>query len=276
MSRDPLGMWGDAGNQGNAQSYCGSNPVNRADPLGLAPEPDYTKSFRAPESKSDLARLKEVNKAVLRFRKEMSEMANGNTYPKDVPDRTARVKKDGQYPRTNKLALREKFGVIYEDKDGVLRLKTGQVSAGGVDWKDLQALLDEIGKDCGKVVATLHAHPRAGVKLWSLNVNSRVPLQGGGFGYRQGGVVTNVLGPSEEDRKSLATKEGWSAYPHVVLGHDDEYFDAEKDDIHTWTFIPGPKGPTETKSVIEGPMYDVQRGIYESAGAVLGEIIKGR
>lgn len=36
MSRDPLGMWGDAGNRGTAQNYCGNNPVNRLDPLGLA------------------------------------------------------------------------------------------------------------------------------------------------------------------------------------------------------------------------------------------------
>lgn len=35
VSRDPIGVWGDAGNLGNAQSYCGNNPWSRVDPLGL-------------------------------------------------------------------------------------------------------------------------------------------------------------------------------------------------------------------------------------------------
>ena len=35
VSRDPIGMWGDPGQRGNAQNYCGNNPVNRVDPLGL-------------------------------------------------------------------------------------------------------------------------------------------------------------------------------------------------------------------------------------------------
>jgi RHS repeat-associated protein len=35
ISRDPLGLWGDPGQNGNGQSYCGNNPVNRVDPLGL-------------------------------------------------------------------------------------------------------------------------------------------------------------------------------------------------------------------------------------------------
>jgi RHS repeat-associated protein len=35
ISRDPLGVWGDAGNIGNAQSAFGGNPVNRRDPWGL-------------------------------------------------------------------------------------------------------------------------------------------------------------------------------------------------------------------------------------------------
>ena len=34
VSRDPLGMWGDPGQRGNAQNYCGNNPVNGVDPLG--------------------------------------------------------------------------------------------------------------------------------------------------------------------------------------------------------------------------------------------------
>ena len=34
ISRDPLGMWGDAGQRGNPQNYCGNNPVNRIDPYG--------------------------------------------------------------------------------------------------------------------------------------------------------------------------------------------------------------------------------------------------
>jgi len=35
VSRDPLGLWGDPGQRGNGQSYCGGNPVNRVDPMGL-------------------------------------------------------------------------------------------------------------------------------------------------------------------------------------------------------------------------------------------------
>ena len=37
MSRDPLGLWGDPGQRGVEQAYCGGNPVNLADPLGLKP-----------------------------------------------------------------------------------------------------------------------------------------------------------------------------------------------------------------------------------------------
>lgn len=47
VSRDPLGMWGDPSQRGNAQSYCGNNPVNRVDPKGLdeiIPTPRNTSS----------------------------------------------------------------------------------------------------------------------------------------------------------------------------------------------------------------------------------------
>jgi RHS repeat-associated protein len=37
ISRDPLGLWGDESQNGNGQSYCGNNPVNLVDPLGLGP-----------------------------------------------------------------------------------------------------------------------------------------------------------------------------------------------------------------------------------------------
>ena len=37
VSRDPLGMWGDSSQRGNAQNYCGNNPINLTDPLGLEP-----------------------------------------------------------------------------------------------------------------------------------------------------------------------------------------------------------------------------------------------
>jgi len=42
VSRDPLGMWGDSGQRGNAQNYCANNPVNRVDPLGLDDSFDAT------------------------------------------------------------------------------------------------------------------------------------------------------------------------------------------------------------------------------------------
>jgi len=35
ISRDPIGVWGDAGNHGNAYTYCGSNPWSFTDPMGL-------------------------------------------------------------------------------------------------------------------------------------------------------------------------------------------------------------------------------------------------
>jgi RHS repeat-associated protein len=35
VSRDPLGMWGDAAQNGNGQAYCGHDPVNFVDPMGL-------------------------------------------------------------------------------------------------------------------------------------------------------------------------------------------------------------------------------------------------
>ena len=35
VSRDPIGLWGDSSNLGNAQNYCASDPVNRVDPFGL-------------------------------------------------------------------------------------------------------------------------------------------------------------------------------------------------------------------------------------------------
>ena len=38
VSRDPLGLWGDAAQMGNGQNYCASDPVNRVDPFGLTPE----------------------------------------------------------------------------------------------------------------------------------------------------------------------------------------------------------------------------------------------
>ncbi len=36
VSRDPIGVWGDPGNAGNAYAYVGGNPVNGLDPMGLA------------------------------------------------------------------------------------------------------------------------------------------------------------------------------------------------------------------------------------------------
>jgi RHS repeat-associated protein len=38
VSRDPLGMWGDAAQRGNGQAYCGHDPVNCVDPMGLNQE----------------------------------------------------------------------------------------------------------------------------------------------------------------------------------------------------------------------------------------------
>lgn len=35
VNRDPIGVWGDAGNLGNGYSFCGNDPVNRVDPWGL-------------------------------------------------------------------------------------------------------------------------------------------------------------------------------------------------------------------------------------------------
>jgi RHS repeat-associated protein len=35
MQQDPIGNWGDIGNNGNAFTYVGNNPVNRIDPMGL-------------------------------------------------------------------------------------------------------------------------------------------------------------------------------------------------------------------------------------------------
>jgi len=35
VSRDPLGLWGDPSQNGNGQGYCGHNPVNLVDRLGL-------------------------------------------------------------------------------------------------------------------------------------------------------------------------------------------------------------------------------------------------
>ncbi len=35
VSRDPIGVWGDPGNAGNAYAYVGGNPVNGLDPMGL-------------------------------------------------------------------------------------------------------------------------------------------------------------------------------------------------------------------------------------------------
>jgi len=41
VSRDPLGLWGDPNQQGNGQGYCGHDPVNGVDPLGLDDHPDH-------------------------------------------------------------------------------------------------------------------------------------------------------------------------------------------------------------------------------------------
>lgn len=35
VSRDPIGMWGDASNLGNGYAFAGNDPVNRVDPMGL-------------------------------------------------------------------------------------------------------------------------------------------------------------------------------------------------------------------------------------------------
>ena len=35
VSRDPLGLWGDASNVGNGYTFCGNDPVNKVDPFGL-------------------------------------------------------------------------------------------------------------------------------------------------------------------------------------------------------------------------------------------------
>ena len=38
IQRDPLGLWGDPANMGNAYSYAGNNPWSAVDPFGLAKE----------------------------------------------------------------------------------------------------------------------------------------------------------------------------------------------------------------------------------------------
>jgi RHS repeat-associated protein len=52
VSRDPLGIWGDAGQNGNAYSLCGNDPVNRVDPFGLRSQ--STRDYLA-DLKTDLA-----------------------------------------------------------------------------------------------------------------------------------------------------------------------------------------------------------------------------
>lgn len=59
ISRDPLGMWGDPGQRGNAQNYCGNNPVNRVDALGLdgsgqAPHVDPPAEVRPAEPRGEV------------------------------------------------------------------------------------------------------------------------------------------------------------------------------------------------------------------------------
>jgi len=48
VSRDPLGLWGDASQNGNGQGYCGHDPVNRVDPLG-----DWSPTFEIGPTASD-------------------------------------------------------------------------------------------------------------------------------------------------------------------------------------------------------------------------------
>jgi RHS repeat-associated protein len=38
LSRDPIGVWGDTSNLGNAYAYVGNDPLNQNDPLGLCPD----------------------------------------------------------------------------------------------------------------------------------------------------------------------------------------------------------------------------------------------
>jgi RHS repeat-associated protein len=38
IARDPIGVWGDSANSGNATSYCGNNPWSQTDPMGLYPQ----------------------------------------------------------------------------------------------------------------------------------------------------------------------------------------------------------------------------------------------
>lgn len=40
VSRDPLGLWGDPSQNGNGQGYCGHDPINGVDPLGLSSTDD--------------------------------------------------------------------------------------------------------------------------------------------------------------------------------------------------------------------------------------------
>jgi RHS repeat-associated protein len=58
VSRDPLGLWGDPGQLGNAYSFAGNDPVNRVDPLGLEDTPQQKAEKRVKDQEAELKAIK--------------------------------------------------------------------------------------------------------------------------------------------------------------------------------------------------------------------------
>lgn len=152
VSRDPLGLWGDPGQDGNGQNYCGNNPLNRRDPYGLdAGDIAMERAARAAEKarRADEAtteRKREINQAALDVLKD-PKVSSGIW---DALDRT----------RPARGELNEHFGVITR-KDGELRIHVfdkldtvSSVIAGDEFRQVLRSVLEE-GEE---VIGSFHTH----------------------------------------------------------------------------------------------------------------------
>ena len=114
VSRDPLGMWGDAGQRGNAQNYCGNNPINLVDPLGL--DGDKIKWE---------ARQNKINEKLDRLRRDYEVRAAANA---------AAIRKLEPYKFPKQV-----FGKLIKwDKTGILKKRFDEAIARGYDFARVQ------------------------------------------------------------------------------------------------------------------------------------------
>ena len=190
VSRDPLGLWGDRSQSGSGQGYCGHNPVNRIDPLGLMSDEDTRQLERLLSDHPDSAeaaldyfqRAKREGKLPEEMNELMDELEELEQLETDI------AKQDGQLEGRQQL--------MDEGKDKV-EGKPDKEGAKYTDTAEIEARKERLGKARRKLTEKRKAAIALAQRVAASNRNwLRILAKSGVFLKGGAKVIRKVIGPA--------------------------------------------------------------------------------